>query len=59
MKQRPTNKKHLDNLQKLLAELVSDTLKQGYFGKVSVELVIADGTIQNLRAASQKEVRIT
>lgn len=43
------NAKKLARLQAILAELLSEALRRGFFGVVSVELSVQDGTIQHIR----------
>jgi hypothetical protein len=43
------NAKKLAQLQAMMAEMLAEALKRGFFGTAGVELSIQDGTIQNIR----------
>jgi hypothetical protein len=43
------NVKKVAQLQSALAELLSETLRRGFFGTAALEVSIQDGTIQHIR----------
>jgi hypothetical protein len=43
------NVKKLAQLQKIMAELLAESLRRGFFGTALVELSVQDGTIQHIR----------
>jgi hypothetical protein len=43
------NVKKLAQLQAIMAELLAESLRRGFFGTATVELNIHDGTIQHIR----------
>jgi hypothetical protein len=45
----PGNVKQVARLQAILAELLSQSLRRGFFGTAAVELSVQDGTIQCIR----------
>ena len=45
----PTNKTKVDQLETALAEILSESLRRGFYGKAAIELAIQDGTIQQIR----------
>jgi hypothetical protein len=45
----PTNKTKVDQLETALAEILSESLRRGFYGKAAIELAIQDGTIQHIR----------
>jgi hypothetical protein len=44
-----TNAKKVAQLEKALSELLTETLKRGFFGIATVEVSVQDGTIQHIR----------
>ncbi len=48
LSQTPTNQRKTAQLVASLKEMLSETLRQGFHGKVGVELSIQDGTIQQI-----------
>ena len=36
-------------LQAIMAEMLAETMRRGFFGSATVELSVADGTIQHIR----------
>jgi hypothetical protein len=47
--QTTANAEKIRRLQKMIEELLGQSLRSGFFGTVSVEMSIQDGTIQHLR----------
>ena len=47
--QTKANAEKIRRLQKIIEELLGQSLRSGFFGTVSVEMSIQDGTIQHLR----------
>jgi hypothetical protein len=45
----PGNVKKVAQLQSILAELLAESLRRGFFGTATVELSVQDGTIQHIR----------
>ncbi len=45
----PTNKIKVDQLEAAMAEILSESLRRGFYGKAAIELAIQDGTIQHIR----------
>ncbi|HEX4000650.1 MAG TPA: hypothetical protein VHX65_19030 [Pirellulales bacterium] len=45
----PTNKTKVDQLEAAMAEILSESLRRGFYGKAAIELAIQDGTIQHIR----------
>ncbi len=45
----PMNEKKLVQLQSMLAEILSEAFKRGFYGTVSLELTVQDGIIQRIR----------
>ena len=43
------NAKKLAQLQSALAEILAESLRQGFFGTAAVEVNVQDGTIQHIR----------
>ncbi len=44
-----TNRRKTAQLEGLLRELLAKSLERGFYGTVSLELVVSDGTIQGIR----------
>lgn len=53
----PGNQRKLDQLQTLVADLLRQALKQGFYGKAGVELNVQDGTIQHIRCSLERVER--
>jgi len=49
-----TNTRKRKQLEQLLRELLASTLKRGFHGTASLELVVSDGTIQNIRQRTEQ-----
>ncbi len=49
-----TNRRKLARLQAVLSEMLGEALRRGYFGTMSIELGIADGTIQHIRRKTER-----
>jgi hypothetical protein len=45
----PGNAKKVAQLQSIVAELLTEALRRGFFGTATVELSVQDGTIQHIR----------
>jgi hypothetical protein len=43
------NRTKLAQVEAALAELLAESLRRGFYGKVALELVLQDGTIQHIR----------
>jgi hypothetical protein len=43
------NAKKLTQLQTILAEMLAESLRRGFFGTAAIELSVQDGTIQHIR----------
>ena len=43
------NAKKVAQLQAVMAEVLTEALRHGFFGTAAVELSVQDGTIQNIR----------
>jgi len=43
------NAKKVAQLQTVMAEVLTEALRRGFFGTAAVELNVQDGTIQNIR----------
>jgi hypothetical protein len=43
------NAKKVAQLQSIMAELLAEALRRGFFGTAAVELSVQDGTIQHIR----------
>ena len=48
------NRLNLAQLEALLADLLAETLRRGFYGKAGIELAIEDGTIQQIRRVVEK-----
>ena len=53
----PGNQKKLARLRLLLADVLAESLKRGFYGTAAVELSIQDGTIQHLRTKIERVER--
>jgi hypothetical protein len=45
----PGNAEKLQQLERMLAELLAQLLRRGFFGNGAIELSVQDGTIQHIR----------
>ncbi len=45
----PPNVKKVAQIELALAEILTETLRRGFFGTAAVELSVQDGTIQHIR----------
>jgi hypothetical protein len=43
------NVKKLARLQSIVAEMLAESLKRGFFGTARIEFTVQDGTIQHIR----------
>ncbi|MBN1393745.1 MAG: hypothetical protein JW959_01755 [Pirellulales bacterium] len=43
------NAKKVAQLQAIMAEILAEALRRGFFGTAAVELSVQDGTIQNIK----------
>ena len=48
------NAKKVAQLQRVMAELLAESLRRGFFGTAAVELSVQDGTIQCIRRKVEK-----
>jgi hypothetical protein len=48
------NDKKVARVQTLLAELFNKTLRRGYFGTVSIEWQVVNGTVQAIRSRMER-----
>jgi hypothetical protein len=48
------NAKKVAQLQSVMAEMLSEALRRGFFGTARVELSVQDGTIQNIRRVVER-----
>jgi hypothetical protein len=50
----PTNRDKLSQLERLLSATIADVLRRGFFGTASIEVAIQDGTIQYIRSRTER-----
>jgi hypothetical protein len=50
----PVNAKKVAQLQSILAEMLSESLRRGFFGTTGIELSVQDGTIQHIRRTVER-----
>ncbi len=50
----PGNAKKLAQLQVIVAELLAEALRRGFFGTATVEVSVQDGTIQHIRRTVER-----
>ena len=50
----PGNAKKVARLQSIVAELLAEALRRGFFGTAMVELSVQDGTIQHIRRTVER-----
>ena len=48
------NAKKMAQLQSVLAEILAESLRRGFFGRAVVELSVQDGTIQHIRRTVER-----
>jgi hypothetical protein len=48
------NVKKVAQLQSILAELLAEALRRGFFGTAGVEFSVQDGTIQHIRRKTER-----
>ncbi len=48
------NAKKVAQLQAIMAELLAEALRRGFFGTAAVELSVQDGTIQHIRRTVER-----
>jgi hypothetical protein len=48
------NAKKVAQLQSIVAELLAEALRRGFFGTAAVELSVQDGTIQHIRRVVER-----
>jgi hypothetical protein len=48
------NAKKVAQLQAIVAEILVEALRRGFFGTASVELCVQDGTIQHIRRTVER-----
>jgi hypothetical protein len=50
----PANAKKVVQLQAVVAEILAEALRRGFFGTAAIELTIQDGTIQHIRRKTER-----
>jgi hypothetical protein len=50
----PGNAKKVAQLQAIVAELLAEALRRGFFGTAAIELSVQDGTIQHIRRTVER-----
>ena len=50
----PGNAQKVAQLQSILADLLAEALRRGFFGTATVELSVQDGTIQHIRRTVER-----
>jgi hypothetical protein len=53
----PGNAKKVAQLQSIVAEMLAEALRRGFFGTAAVELSVQDGTIQHIRRTVERVER--
>ena len=48
------NQRKVNQLQATMQEMLLETLRRGFFGTVTLELGIQDGTIQHVRSTTER-----
>ncbi|MEN6405519.1 MAG: hypothetical protein ABFC77_03510 [Thermoguttaceae bacterium] len=48
------NSKKMAQLQSVMVEILTESLKRGFFGRAVVELSVQDGTIQHIRRTIER-----
>ena len=48
------NVKKVAQLQSIVAELLAEALRRGFFGTAAIELSVQDGTIQHIRRTVER-----
>ena len=48
------NQAKIDQLRSVLAQLLAEVLRRGYYGTAAVELSVVDGTIQCIRRKTER-----
>jgi hypothetical protein len=48
------NAKKLSQLEAILAEVLAEALRRGFFGTATVEVSVQDGTIQHIRRTVER-----
>ena len=51
------NRNKVPQVEAVLAQLLGETLRRGFFGAVRIELAIQDGTIQTIRRVVEQNER--
>lgn len=51
------NRGKIPQVEAALAQLLTESLRRGFFGAVRIELVIQDGTIQSIRRVVEQNER--
>ncbi len=54
VKNTPTNRDKISQLERTLHSTVSEALQRGFFGTASIELAVQDGTIQYIRSRLER-----
>ena len=50
----PGNAKKVAQLQSIMAELLVEAMRRGFFGTAAIELSVQDGTIQHIRRTVER-----
>jgi hypothetical protein len=50
----PGNAKRVAQLQAIVAEILAESLRRGFFGTATVEVNVQDGTIQHIRRTIER-----
>jgi hypothetical protein len=48
------NVKKVVQLQSIMAEMLAESLRRGFFGTAAIELSVQDGTIQHIRRTVER-----
>jgi hypothetical protein len=48
------NAKKVAQLQSIVAEMLAEALRRGFFGTAAIELSVQDGTIQHIRRTVER-----
>lgn len=50
----PINRDKILQLERTLSATIADVLRRGFFGSASIEVSVQDGTIQYIRARTER-----
>lgn len=51
---KPSNEMSVALAERMLAEILAEVLRRGFFGKAGVEISVQDGTIQTVRRTTER-----